>query len=124
MKYIGMLRSGTLEDPAIDISITPTERILPSPSGDIWLSGQVRNVGFETILVQFYRTSREAQFINLEPGENLFIKNIPCSRLIIRAAINTSVVNYNFVQVDTEEDEEDNQLLIYSQISKQITNIN
>ena len=107
MKYIGIIRSGTNEATQIPVGTVPNERILPSPSGDIYLVGELWNRGSNDMLVYFYRTNRENQAITIHPGEVLIAKNIPAARLVLQGIGGLTTCEYNFLQIDTEDESED-----------------
>jgi len=119
LRYVGILRSGDNEETDIAIGTIAQERILPEALQDLlYLSGTIRNKGLNTLLVRFYVNNREAQFITLAPNEDLEIKNVPCSRLILQAVGGLTTTEYYFTMVDTQLDSEDNTMLLYADIKK------
>ena len=118
MKYVGIIRSGSNEATQIPVGTAGVERILPSASGDIYLTGEIWNRGQNDMLVYFYRTNRENQGITIHPGEILYVRHIPASRLVLEGLIGITTCEYELVQLDTESDEEDVMLLQYITLQK------
>ena len=120
MKYIGVISSGDSVNPQIDIGINPVQRRLPvSPDNTVFVSGQIRNLGSTILYATFYESGREYQQLPIFPSEQLTVKNMPAAILYLKSVDKGTKCDYFFSVTDSESEQEENQMLLFSNMTKQ-----
>lgn len=117
MKYVGLLKSGdgkSLREALVDGSL---DRKVPGQAG--WVTGFIRNLSpTETLIVNFYNSTRESQTIELLPLSVIRVKNQNLDRLQLTAETREGfgIYEYYLTILRSESDLESSNLLTYQDI--------
>lgn len=119
MKYVGVIESEGPNGETLEITagVSYEKRMPQSADQIVYISGELTNTGSNVLTLSLYASNRENQSINVKPNEKAIINNIPVSIIYINAIANTTV-QYNFSIVDTDNEQEDQAMLLYAKITK------
>ena len=125
MRYVGIIHSeGPNGEPLTIKNTAAHERRMPQSEDQIvYISGEITNTGPNTIRMGMYASNRENQSILIGPSEKVTINNIPISILYLNVIVDSSTAQYSFTVVDTDNEQEDQAMLLYAKVVKVTTAI-
>ena len=120
MRYIGIIHSEGPNGEPLTIKNTDSyERRMPQSADQIvYVSGEITNTGPNPIRMNMYASNRENQSIIIGPSEKVTLNNIPLSILYLNVVVDSSTAQYSFTIVDTDNEQEDQAMLLYTKVVK------